>query len=113
MSERVGIETYPSQPLGGDPPPAPAGTTRAELRRVRAAWRSWGNFRPVYTREGDLIRAEINLKDHIWSGLGQEKSDAEAAWFALQDCITNWQRDIAVQVFPAAIRRWLRERRNR
>lgn len=57
------------------------------------------------------MRAEINLKDHIWFGVGGGATEEEAAWNALQACIINWQRDIATQRLPAPIRRWMRARR--
>jgi hypothetical protein len=103
----------PCQPWGSEPPPAPPTATPAQQRRVRSAWRSWSHFRPVYEREGEYVRAEINLKDNIWSGRGQGETDEEAAWNALQACIVNWQRDIANQIWPAPIRRWLRAQRER
>jgi hypothetical protein len=88
----------PSQPGGDEPPPAPAGATGRQRRAVRSAWRSWSHFRPVYTREGDEVEAEINLKDNIWRGRGRGATEEEAAWNALQACIAAWTDDIALKI---------------
>jgi hypothetical protein len=109
MEQQIG-ET-PTQPWGADPPPAPPTATRAQLRKVRAAWSSWSHFRPWYTREGDVVEAEINLKDHIWRGVGTAPTEAEAAWRALPDCIDNWTADVAIPRLPRSVREWLRRRR--
>jgi hypothetical protein len=77
----------PTQPWGDAPPPAPAEVTRREIRAVRSAWSSWRHFRPHYTRIGDEVEAEIDLKDNVWRGRGRGATDEEAAWNALQACI--------------------------
>ena len=89
MEQQIGAR--PEQPWGEDPPPAPATATRAQRQNVKMAWSSWSHFRPVYTRDEDVIEAEINLKDNGWRGTGTGPTEADAAWAALQDCIDNWR----------------------
>jgi hypothetical protein len=98
------------QPWGSEAPPAPATATRLEVSRVRSAFRSWSHYRPWYTRDEELVHAEIDLKDNCWLGTGQGDTDSEAAWNALQDCITNWERSIADM--PSLVPRFLRRRRS-
>jgi hypothetical protein len=83
------------RPWGDEPPPAPAEASEDERRSVAEAWRLWSPFRPDYRREGDAIVAEINLKDHVWTGVGRGSSDDEAAWRALLDCIERWRADVS------------------
>jgi hypothetical protein len=94
------------QPWGDDAPPPPSSASRREVRRVRSAFGSWSHFRPWYFREGDKVHAEIDLKDNCWLGTGWGATESEAAWNALQDCITNWQRTIAAT--PSLVPRLLR-----
>jgi hypothetical protein len=72
---------------------------------VRSAFRSWSHFRPWYSREGDTVLAEIDLKDNCWRGTGRGATESEAAWHALQDCIANWQRTVGVSLVPRPLRR--------
>jgi hypothetical protein len=109
MEQEIGPR--PVQPWGDDPPPAPATATRAQRRSVKSAWSAWSPFRPSYTRDGDVIEAEINLKDRIWRGTGTGPTEPAAAWAALQDCIDNWRVDVSVEVSLKSVRSWLRRRR--
>jgi hypothetical protein len=93
------------QPWGDQAPTAPASASRREVRRVRSAFRSWSHFRPLYSRDGDTVFAEIDLKGNCWQGRGRGATEAEAAWNALQDCITNWQRTVSVSLVPRFLRR--------
>jgi hypothetical protein len=110
MEQQMGAR--PSQPWGDDPPPAPGTASRAQRRKVKGAWSSWSHFRPWYTREGDVVEAEIDLKDNIWRGVGTAPTEAEAAWAALQDCIDNWSADVGIHLSRKAARDWLRRRRS-
>jgi hypothetical protein len=96
----------PVQPWGDEAPPVPASATRREVRRVHSAFGRWSYFRPWYSREGDTVFAEIDLKDNCWQGAGRGATESEAAWNALQDCITNWERTIAAM--PSLVPRFLR-----
>jgi hypothetical protein len=109
MEREIGPERV--QPWGEDPPPAPANATRAERGNVRSAWSSWSHFRPWYTRDGDVIKAEIDLKDRVWGGYGTGPTEADAAWAALQNCIDNWRADISTELSLKSMRDWLRRRR--
>ncbi len=106
------IGASPASPWGDDPPPAPSAATRAERRKVSGAWRSWSHFRPFYTRDGDVVEAEVNLKDRIFRGTGTGSTEAEAAWAALQDCIKNWSDSVAIELhlLPKPLRSWLHRR---
>jgi hypothetical protein len=95
----------PVAPWGGEAPPPPASATRRDVRRVRSAFRSWSHFRPTYFRDADTVHAEIDLKGNCWLGTGQGATESEAAWNALQDCIANWERSIAVNLVPRFLRR--------
>ena len=96
------------QPWGRDAPPAPSSATRRDVSTVRSAFSSWKYFRPWYSREGEKVHAEIDLKDNCWRGTGRGATESEAAWNALQDCIFNWERDIAAM--PSLVPRFLRRR---
>ena len=96
----------PVKPWGDDAPPVPASATRREVRRVYSAFGRWSYFRPWYSRKADMVFAEIDLKDNVWQGRGQGATESEAAWSALQDCITSWQRSIAHM--PSLVPRFLR-----
>jgi len=109
MEQEIGRQRV--QPWGENPPPAPATATRAQRSNVRSAWSSWSHFRPWYTRDGDVIAAEIDLKDRVWCGTGTGPTEADAAWAALQDCIDNWRADIATDVSLKSLRNWLFRRR--
>jgi hypothetical protein len=109
MEHRIGPR--PAQPWGDDPPPAPATATRAQRRKVKRAWSSWSHFRPWYTRDGDVVEAEIDLNDRVWRGTGTGSIEADAGWAALQDCIDNWRADVSVDVSLKALRDRLRRTR--
>jgi hypothetical protein len=109
MEQEIGRQR--AQPWGGDPPPAPATATRAQRSNVRRAWSSWSHFRPSYTRGGDVIKAEIDLKDNVWKGFGTGPTEADAAWAALQDCIDNWRAGISTELSLRSLRKWLLRRR--
>ena len=51
-----------SRPWEDEPPPAPPGASREERLRVLAAWEAWSPFRPDYSRDGEVVRVEIDLK---------------------------------------------------
>ncbi len=99
------------QPWGPDPPPAPIGTPRAEVSRVRSAWGAWRHFRPWYFRERGVVTAQIDLKGNGWRGTGSGETEEQEAWNALQDCILNWRRDIRRHTLGARLWRWIARRR--
>jgi hypothetical protein len=93
-----------NQPWGKDPPPAPATASRGDRRAVRTAWKLWIDFRPYFTRHGDVVEVEIDLKGNIWRGLGRGDTEPTAAWNALQDCIRIWLGDISLLRAPWSFR---------
>jgi hypothetical protein len=101
------------QPWGPDPPPAPGGTRRAARRALHSTLARWSRagFTPIYWREGEVVRAEIDLKGNCWSGSGRGATEEAAAWNALQDCIANWEADIARHSLRGRVRAWIGRRR--
>ena len=88
------------QPWGDEPPAAPAGAPPDERLRVQAAWENWSPFRPQYSRQGEVVRAEIDLKGNVWSGVAGGATEEEAAWSALQACIESWRARVARHLPP-------------